>query len=104
MICHQIKPHSRGNLSMKNVFVSYLWRKRVVFWFAIDEVSVHGPKMMKQTSTNSSLQKSIQLTLNRENSFPWVFFSNQNDFLRLLIEGNQFPGKYINKGSSTKFP
>ena len=74
MICHQIKPHSRGNLSTKNVFVSYLWKKRVVFWFAIDEVSFHGPKMMKQTSTNSSLQKSIQLILNRWNSLPWVFF------------------------------
>ena len=38
--------------------------------FHIDEVSFHGPKMMKQTSTNSSLPKSIQLISNRWNSFP----------------------------------
>ena len=38
--------------------------------FHIDEVSFHSPKMMKQTSTNSSLPKSIQLISNRWNSFP----------------------------------
>ena len=33
--------------------------------FPIDDVSFRGPKTMKQTSTNSSLPKSIQLISNR---------------------------------------